>query len=275
MLSTQGGETLIVEILHLGFMQRALVAGLMVGTLCALLGVFVVLKNLSFVSAGISHAAFGGVALGYLLGTDILLTTFVFCVLVGLGITLLTQKSSLREDTIVGIFYASTMALGIFLLSFSQGYTVDLFGYLFGSILAVTRTDLFITACTLAGVLLLLLLFFKEFMTITLDTETAKVSGIPVEYFNYLLTALVATVIVVAIRVVGIILVSALVAIPAATALRFSREIKKVILWAVSFSLASCILGLFLSFYLNTPSGATIVLLGTGFFLASLFRKSF
>lgn len=263
-----------MEILHLGFMQRALTAGFMVGMLCALLGVFVVLKNFSFVSAGISHAAFGGVALGYLLGTDVILTTFVFCVLVGLGITLLTQKSSLREDTIVGIFYASTMALGIFLLSFSQGYTVDLFSYLFGSILAVTRNNLFMIAWTLIGVLLLLLLFFKEFVTITLDPETAKALGIPVEGFNYLLTALIAMVIVMAIRVVGIILVSALIVIPAATALRLSQEIKRVILLAALLSMASCTLGLVLSFYLNTPSGATIVLLSTGFFLISLFHRS-
>ena len=263
-----------MEILRLGFMQRALTAGFMVGTLCALLGVFIVLKNFSFVSAGISHAAFGGVALGYLLRTDVILTTLVFCILVGLGITLLTQKSSLREDTVVGIFYASTMALGIFLLGFSQGYTVDLFGYLFGSILAVTRSDLVIIASTLTGVLLLLLLFFKEFIAITLDPETTKALGTPVEGFQYLFTALVAMVIVVAIRVVGIVLVSALMVIPAATALHLSQEIKRVIFLSALFSITSCAFGLVLSFYLNTPSGATIVLLSTGFFLASLLRKS-
>ncbi|MGC8777083.1 MAG: metal ABC transporter permease [Candidatus Caldatribacteriaceae bacterium] len=263
-----------MEILHLGFMQRALLEGLMVGTLCAILGVFVVLKNLSFVAAGISHAAFGGVALGYLLGTNAILTTFFFCILTGLGIALLTQRSSLKEDTIVGILYASTMALGIFLLSFSRGYTVDLFSYLFGSILAVTPVDLLATFLVLIGVTFLLLFFFKEFLVVTLDPETAKATGLPVEAFNSLLTVLVATAIVVSIRVVGIVLVSALIVIPAATALRLFQEIKRVMLFAVLLSILSCLLGLLFSFSLNTPSGATIVLLNAAFFGASLLRRS-
>ncbi|MGQ9474101.1 MAG: metal ABC transporter permease [Candidatus Caldatribacteriaceae bacterium] len=263
-----------MEIFRLGFMQRALLEGVMVGTICALLGVFVVLKNLSFVSAGISHAAFGGIALGYLLGAEIIVTTLLFCLLTGLSITFLVRKSNLKEDTIVGILYASTMALGIFLLSFSRGYTVDLFGYLFGSILAVSKTDLLVTALALLGTTVILLLFFKEFTIVTLDQETAQATGIPAEAFNYLLTTLIAMVIVVSIRIVGMILVSALLVIPAATALRFSHRLQRVIFLAACLGVISCLLGLLASFYLNTPSGATIVLFNTLFFGISLLRKS-
>lgn len=255
-------------------MQRALLEGIMVGTICALLGVFVVLRNLSFVSAGISHAAFGGIALGYLLGIEVITTTLLFCILTGLSITLLVRKSSLGEDTIVGILYATTMALGIFLLSFSRGYTVDLFGYLFGSILAVSKTDLLVTALVLLGTTVIFSLFFKEFTIVALDQETAQAMGIPAETFNYLLTALIAMVIVVSIRMVGMILVSALLVIPAATALRLSYRLKKVILLAACLGIISCLLGLLASFYLNTPSGATIVLFNALFFGMSLLRRS-
>lgn len=261
-------------ILQFAFMQRALLGGLMVGVLCALLGVFVVLKNFSFVSAGISHAAFGGVALGFLLGTDITVTTLVFCVLTGLGITFFTYRSHLKEDTIVGILYASTMALGIFLLSFSRGYTVDLFSYLFGSILAVSSGDLVVTALVLLATGALLLVFLKELTLLALDPESAKAIGIPVEAFHYLLTALVATVIVVSIRVVGIILVAALLVAPAATALRLAFRLKQVMVLATILGASSCVLGLLLSFYLNTPPGATIVLLSTAFFGISLLRHT-
>ncbi len=255
-----------MEFLRFGFMQRALLEGAMIGVLCALLGVFVVLRNLSFVSAGISHAAFGGVALGYLLGINVVMTAMVFCVLVGISVSIITQKSILKEDTVVGILYASTMALGVFFMSFTKGYSVDLFSYLFGSILAVTQFDLIVTAWVGSIATFLVLFFFKELTVTTLDPETAKASGIPAEAFHYLFTALVALVIVVSIRVVGIILVSALLVLPAATALRIARTMKGVTFLALTVSLISSLGGLILSYFLNTPSGATIVLLGAGIF---------
>ncbi|MCX7729986.1 MAG: metal ABC transporter permease, partial [Candidatus Caldatribacterium sp.] len=208
-----------MNVLGLGFMQRAILAGCLVGVLCALIGVFVVLKRLSFMGAGISHAAFGGVALGYLLRVNPILTAFVFCVLTGLGIAFLSRQRRLKEDTLIGIAFASTMALGVFLIGVGKIRNVDLFGYLFGNILAITREDLWF-AFSLSGVVLFLLfIFYKEFVIATLDPEGGKAIGIPVEAFSDLLVALVAAVVVAAMRLVGIVLASALLVLPAATAL--------------------------------------------------------
>lgn len=256
-----------MNVLGLAFMQRALLAGCIVGALCALIGVFVVLKRLSFMGAGISHAAFGGVALGYLLGTEPILSAFVFCLLVGLGVAVLSKRSRLKEDTLIGIAFASTMALGVFLISVAQIRNVDLFGYLFGNILAITGKDL-LFATGVSGVLLvLLLLFYKEFVIVALDPEGGKASGIPVEAFSYLLVVLVASVVVVSVRLVGVVLASALLVLPAATALQRAKTIPRALLLALLDGIAVSVGGLFLAYFLNTPAGATIVLLATGVFL--------
>lgn len=256
-----------MSVFGLAFMQRAVLAGCIVGALCALVGVFVVLKRLSFMGAGISHAAFGGVALGYVLGIHPVVSSFVFCLLVSLGIAALAKHRRLKEDTLVGIAFSSTMALGAFLIGVAKIRNVDLFGYLFGNILAITREDLLL-ALVLSGVLLFFLLFFyKEFVMVTLDPEGGKASGIPVEAFSYLLVALVASVVVVATRVVGIVLASALLVLPASTALQRARTIPQAMLFALIDGVSISLAGLFLAYLFDVPAGATIVLLGTGVFL--------
>jgi len=259
------------EILSYTFMQRALLASVLIGTVSAVIGVYVVLRGLSFIGAGIAHASFGGVALGFLLGINPLLTAVVFCLLTAWGIAWTSRRAEVKEDTAIGIFFAATMALGILFIGLMRGYNVDLFGYLFGSVLAVTRLDLWLSLLLGAGVLLIVGLFFKELLFITFDPEMARVSGLPAGAIYVLLLSLMALTIVLSIKVVGIILVSALIVIPAAAAYQLTEDFRRMMLLAVIIGNLSAIVGLFLSYGLNTASGATMVLTATLiFFLSAL-----
>ena len=255
-------------------MQRALLAGVLIGSLCAVIGIYVVLKGMSFMGAGISHAAFGGVALGFLLKVDPVLSSVFFCVASGLGIVYLSKKSHIKEDTTIGIFFASTMALGILIFGLLKGVNVDLFGYLFGNILAVTLNDLYLALLVEGAVFFFVLFYYKELLLLVLDQEMAEVSGIPVSMVYYLLVTLISLTIVISIKVVGIVLVSALLIIPSAASLQITNNFKKALVTAIIFGIASSIGGLILSYFLDTPSGATIVLFATGIFLVTSLLSS-
>jgi ABC-type Mn2+/Zn2+ transport system permease subunit len=262
----------VLDILNYAFMQRALIAGTLVGALCAMIGVYVVLRGMSFIGAGISHASFGGVALGFLLGINPIITAVFFCIATALGIGLVSRKGNIKEDTAVGIFFSATMASGILFIGLMKGYNVDLFGYLFGSILAVTKEDLYISAIVSIIVISIVIFFFKELMCISFDPESAQVIGIPVERLYFLLLTIIALTIVISIKVVGIILVSALIITPAAIAYQLTEDFRTMMGLSVLFGISSSAGGLLLSYYLNTASGATIVLLATLlFFAATLF----
>jgi ABC-type Mn2+/Zn2+ transport system permease subunit len=258
-----------MEILEYAFMQRALVAGAVIGALCAIVGVYVVLKSLSFIGAGIAHASFGGVALGFLVGVNPVLSAIAFCLATAWGIGLVARKGVVKEDTAIGIFFASTMALGILFIGLMHGYNVDLFGYLFGSILAVTREDLWIMLGVGAGIVLVVAVFFKELLFVSFDPEMAEVTGVPAGKIYFLLISLVALTVVISIKVVGIVLVSALIVTPAAAAYQLSEDFRRLMALAVLIGVTSAIGGLLLSYALDTASGATIVLLATLFFFLS------
>ena len=259
---------------HYAFMQRALVGGVMIGLLTAVIGVYVVLRGMSFIGAGVAHASFGGVALGFLLGIDPLWAAVAFCLAVAWGIGAVTRRGGIKEDTAVGIFFASTMAFGVLLIGLMQGYNVDLFSYLFGSILAVTPADLHMVLGVGVLVLLTVALLYKEFLFITFDPETARVNGVPEPALYYLLLALIALTIVVSIKVVGIVLVSALLVTPAAAAYQLSRSFGKMMVLSAFFGVLSVVVGLVASFFLNTASGATVVLTATTIFgLTMLWRR--
>lgn len=258
-----------MEILSYAFMQRALIAGAFVGVLCAVIGVYVVLRGLSFIGAGIAHASFGGVAIGFLTGINPVWTAVIFCLGVSWAIGLVSRKGGVKEDTAVGIFFASTMALGILLIGLMKGYNQDLFGYLFGSILAVTRQDVWVILGVGVGILAVVFLLFKELLFVVFDSEMAQVSGVPAEKIYFLLLSLVALTVVISIKVVGVVLVSALLVTPAAAAHQWSEDFRRMMALAVVFSLISTVGGLFLSYWLDTASGATIVLLSTVIFFVS------
>jgi zinc transport system permease protein len=255
------------ELLAYGFMQKALVAGVLVSVICSVVSFFVLVNRLSFIGVGISHAAFGGVALGIMLGVDPTLSAVIFSVVTAWLIGMVSRKGMLDEDTTIGIFYAAAMALGVVIIGLSRGYNVDLFGYLFGNILSVTGADLWIVG--ILGVLVLgtILFVFKELLYISFDEESAQVNGIPVAFLYYLLLTLMAVTIVISMKVVGIILVSALLVIPAAAAYEVTTNYRVVILVSVLVGLFSSLGGLLLSFRFNTASGATIVLVSALVFL--------
>jgi zinc transport system permease protein len=258
------------ELLSYGFMQRAVAAGILVGALCGLLGFFVVLKRLSFIGVGISHSAFGGVAIGLLLGVEPLAAAAVFATLVAWGIGWVTREGRLHEDTAIGILFSSAMALGVALVSLSTTYQVDLFGYLFGNILAVSPSDLWLLAGISLFVLAVVSLLFKELLFMAFDEEVARANGIPVRPLYFLLLSCLALAVVAAIRVVGIILVEALLVIPAAIGYQLAQGYRAMIYISIGSAMLAAIIGLLLSYFLNIAAGATIVLVLTLFFFLAL-----
>ncbi|MDI7276428.1 MAG: metal ABC transporter permease [Anaerolineae bacterium] len=262
----------MLDILSYTFMQRALVASTLIGIVTAVVGVYVVLRGMAFMGAGIAHASFGGVALGFLLGWSLIATAAIFSLLGALGIGLVSRRSEIREDTAIGIFFTSSMAFGVLLVGLLRGFNVDLFGFLFGSVLAVTRQDLILSG--ILGVLVLVTVGFlyKELMFISFDPEMAQVVGVPAVPLYYLLLGLIAVTIVISIRVVGVILVEALIVTPAAAAYQLTNDFRRMMAIAIAVGVVSGITGLFLSYWFNVASGATIVLTATFLFgLAALF----
>ena len=260
----------MIEFLSYEFGQRALIAGLIVGLGCAVLAFFVVLRRMAFVGVGISHAALGGVALGLLLGVDPLLAALGFSVVVAWAIGAVGGRGKLSEDTAIGIFFPTAMALGVALMAGTPDYRQNLLGYLFGNILLVQNGDLIFVGVLVGLSLLVTVVFFKELLFISVDEETARAAGLPAARLRYLLLTIIAVTIVSAIKVVGIILVSAFLVIPAATAQILAPSVGSMLMLSVIFSLGSVVGGLWLSWVLDLPSGAAIVLLAAGLFFTAM-----
>ncbi len=255
------------ELLSLPFMQRALLAGCLVGFLASYLGVFVVQRRLSFLGAGLAHAAFGGVALGLLLQTEPLWVAVPFTVAVALGINWIRLSTGLAGDTAIGIVFAVAVALGVIFLSLRESYTADAFTYLFGSILAVTASDLWITLAVVA-VAAASYPMWNRWAYATFDAELARADGLTIERDDYVLSVLLAVTVVIAVKVVGILLVAAFLVIPAASARLVSGTFARMTLVSVAVGMSSAVGGLFLSYWMDVPSGATIILVQTAVFIA-------
>lgn len=257
-------------IFEYAFMQRALIASIIIGVLCSVIGVYVVLRGMSFIGAGIAHASFGGVALGYLLNVNPLVSAIVFSVLTALSIGKISRKKVIKEDTAVGIFFSATMAFGVLCIGLLKGYNIDLMSYLFGSILAVSNEDLYLIGGVAFVVIPAIILFFKELKFVSFDPEVAEIMGLPVNWLYYCLLVLISLTIVASMKLVGIVLASALLITPAASAYQFAEDFNTMMIISVVLGLISCIGGLILSYYLNTASGATIVMLSTTMFFISV-----
>ncbi len=249
------------------FMRHAFVAGLIIGITCSILSVYVVLKRLAFIGQGISHSAFGGVALALLLFEDsafadlkVDAVTLVFCLAVAVLIGWASRGRRISGDSAIGIFFAVSMAAGVIFIALRQRYTGEVFSYLFGNILGVSSSDIVAISVLAALVLGVILAFFKEIFFFCFDERLAAVSGLPTRFLHYLLLILLALTIVISIKVVGIILVSAFLVIPGATAKLLSTSIKKMLIISAAIGIASSLIGLFVSYHLEIPSGATIVL---------------
>ncbi|MEW5898709.1 MAG: metal ABC transporter permease [Bacillota bacterium] len=260
----------MLEALRYEFMQNALAAGVLAAVACGLIGSFVVVKKMVSISGGISHASFGGVGLGYWLGINPVLGALFFTVAASLGMGLAVKKTRLAEDTAIGILWAMGMATGIIFLRLTPGYAPDLFSYLFGNILLVTSSDLTIMLSLDLIIVAAVGLLYKELVAVSFDEEFARIARLPVNCLYLGLLCLIALTVVILIKVVGIILVIALLTIPAALARQFTPNLKKMMLISILLGAAFSLGGLWFSYQLDLPSGATIILLGgVAFFLAA------
>lgn len=265
----------MIEILQYEFMRNALIAAFLVSLTCGIVGTYIVIKRIVFISGGISHAAFGGIGLGYLLKINPILAAIPFSILVALSIGTISKKTKISEDTAIGILWAVGMALGIIFITISPGYAPDLFSYLFGSILTVSLFDLIIMLILNIIIIFTVILFSKELLAISFDEEFSEVIGISTKSFYFMLICLVALSVVILIRVVGAILVIALLTIPAAISKQFTYSIKKLMMLSTFIGIILTVTGLYLSYIFDLPSGATIVLVSGVGLLFSSFLKHF
>lgn len=265
----------MIEALQFEFMQNALGAAVLAGIGCGVIGVYIVSKRMLGLSGGIAHAAFGGIGLGYFLGVNPLLTVLPFSLASALAIGFVSRKSKLPEDTTIGIFWAIGMALGIILIKLTPGYAPDLFGYLFGNILTVSRADLWLMLALDGLIVFIVVGLYNDLLSFSFDEEFACVSGVPVTFLYYTLLCLVALSVVMLMKVVGMILVIALMTLPVAMAKQYTYSFKKTIYLAVIFGIVLTITGIWISYLFNLATGATIILtLATAFLLSSIYRST-
>ena len=250
-----------------GFMQRGMMAGVIVGVLCAVLGCFVVLRSMAFIGDAMAHAVLPGVAVSYLLKGDLFVGALGAALAVALGIGALSRRGTVREDSAIGILFAAALALGVLLISSMRTYAVDLSHVLFGNVLGVSVRDLVLTGSTAAAVLAAVALLYKELVVVSFDPVLAATLRLPAERLRMVLLVLLALTIVVSLQTVGIGLVSALLVTPAATAHLLTRRLPRMMAIAAAIGVASSVIGLYASYYLDVASGAAIVLTATAFFL--------
>lgn len=262
-----------MDFLAYSFVQRALLTGVLLGVMCAVLSFFVVLRRMAFVGVGLSHAALGGVALGLVLGAPPLASAAVFTVGVAWVVGWLRGRTEVSEDTAIGVFFPTAMALGVVLISLSPTYRQDLMAYLFGNILSVRPDEVLPLAVLCVVGLSLIAFYFKELLFLGVDEEAAQAAGIPAVRLRFLLLTLLAVTIVAAVRLVGIVLVSAFLVIPAATGQALARSLRGMLVTAVVSAIVSVVVGLWLSWSWDLPSGAAIVLVSAALFFLALPRS--
>lgn len=250
-----------------GFMQRGLLASLVVGILCAVIGCYVVLRSMAFLGDAIAHAILPGVAIAYLLGGNLLVGALVAGVVVALGIGFFSRQGIVKEDTAIGILFAAALSLGVLLISTIKTYAVDLTHILFGNVLGVSQADLALTAALGAVVLLIVVALYKEFLVIWFDPVLAATLRLPVERLRSLMLVLLALTVVVSLQTVGVGLVAALLVTPGATASLLTRRLPAMMAVAAGIGAFSSLVGLYLSFWLNVASGAAVVMVATALFL--------
>lgn len=256
----------ILEILAMPFMQRAFAAGVLVAIMSAFLGPFIVQRKMSFLGDGLAHAAFGGVALGLLLGFEPIYIAIPFTLLTSLGITWIKDRTSIEQDTSIGIFFAVSVALGVVFLALKDSYTVDAYAYLFGSILSISSSDVLVSLFMTIITLLAMLRYWKIWAYSTFDRELAIVDKVKVVRADMMLSALISLVIVLSVKLVGIVLIASFLIIPSASAKLISRTFTQMTIYSLIIGIVGAVLGLLLSLILDMPSGAIIILVHSTFF---------
>ena len=256
----------MLDILMLPFMQRALVAGVIISILLAALGVYVVVKRMAFFGDGIAHASLAGIALGIFVGFAPLPVAIVYAALVALAIYFLERKTELNSDTIIGILFTASMALGVVLMSLIPGFQPELISFLFGNILTISTIDVFVIAGLATVILLWILVWHKHITFTAIDEDGARIAGIKTKTHTIALYIALSISVVLGVKLLGIILVSALLLIPVATGRLLSKSFHSWFAASIIVSVITTILGLLLSLFLDAPSGATIILVATAVF---------
>ena len=265
---------MVFDILSFGFMQNAIISGIAISLVCSTVGLFLVLRKYSLFGDALAHSAFGGVALGLFLGVYPLWAAYVVSILSALGLTKIRQKFDISGDAIIAILLSSGIAIGIVLISLSGGFSIDIFSFLFGSILLVSTENVIIVLGLCAAIFIILITGYRKFMYITFSEEQAQVSGIPVQKLNYLLIAIAGITVVTSMQLVGVLLVSALFVIPNVTAMMFKRSFKQTVILSMSFSVFSTVAGIMISYPLDIAPSGMVVLLAIMLFIGSLIIKS-
>ena len=264
----------MIEALQFEFMRNALMAGLFTSIICGVIGTLIVVNRIVFLSGGIAHAAYGGIGVAFFFGLPFLVGTVGFTLLAAMVMAAVTLKSKHRADTIIGVLWAVGMAVGIILMDLKPGYNVDLMSYLFGSILTVPSSSLWQMLGIGIGIVLVTGYFHQDLIAMSYDEEFAKLRGIPVTFLYFLLIGMTALSIVIIIRVVGLILVIALLTIPPFIAEKYSKSMFQMMLFSSLLSMFFTLTGLWLSYQFDLTSGATIILVaGTGFLISLLIER--
>ena len=265
---------MILEALSYTFMQKALVAGIAVGLICSFMGTFLVLRRYSLFGDGIAHVAFGGISVGLFLGVFPLWTAFIVSIFGGLGLQKLRQSTKISGDAAVAVILVSGLAVGVILVSSSGGFSVDLFSFLFGSILLISNEDTIMILAISAGIIATLVVLQKQFLHLTFNEEQAKLVGLRTTLLNYAFVVLASITVVTSMRLVGILLISALIVIPNITAMMFGKGFKKTVCISMGISVISVIGGILLSYFLNLAPSGTIVVIAVGILVGTLVLKS-
>ncbi|TRO45632.1 metal ABC transporter permease [Candidatus Bathyarchaeota archaeon] len=260
---------LLLQPLHYPFMLRGLLASIMVGTLCAVVGSYVVLRGMAFFGDALAHAILPGVAASYLMGANLFWGALVMGFVTALGIGYVSRRGQVKEDTAIGVIFAASLALGVAMLSTVRDYSVDLTHILFGNVLGVSTSDLWLAAGLSLLVLVAVVAFYKELMLISFDPVLAATLRLPVTALQYLLLVLIALTVVVSLQTVGVALMVAMLVTPAATAYLLTRRLWHMMIAGAVIGVISSVGGLYLSFYLNIASGAAVVLVCTGLFVVA------
>ena len=251
----------MIDLLEINFIKNAIVGGLLLAVLLSVLSLFIVVKNWSFINVGISHAAFGGLAIGFYLGINPTVTGLIFSIIVGFLIGYISKHGKLHEDVSIGILFSFSMAFGVIIISLVPNYSSDLFTFLFGNILTITDMDVYLLTAFTGFTLIFLYPFFQKIMFCCFDEDVAYSTGVSTGFYYYSLIAIIAVATVLSVKLVGVILASAMMILPAALASQFFWHYKKIITFSVIFSCIIVLTGIYISYIYDLPAGAFIVFL--------------
>ena len=249
----------LINLFSYQFFQNSFLAAIFAAISCGIIGTYIVSRRIVFLSGGITHASFGGIGIGYFLGINPIIGAAVFAIFSALGVQFFTNKGKIRQDSSIAIWWSFGMAIGIIFIYLTPGYAPDLMSYLFGNILAVTRTEILLMFSLCLFIIICFIFFYRIILYVAFNEEYAKTSGLPVSFINYLMMIIIALTVVLNIRVAGIILILSLLTLPQATANILTNDFKSMIFLSVLFALVGSLSGLMMSYYANIPSGASII----------------